>query len=67
MKRTNLVLDDALLQQARRLSQKRTYSETVNEALREYCRIRKVERLFDLAGSDSWEGDLPGMREDTDG
>lgn len=64
MKRTNLVLDEEILHEAQALSQKRTYSETVNEALREYCRLHKVSRIFDLADSNIWEGRLEEMRED---
>ena len=67
MKRTNLVLDESILEEAKRYSKKRTYSETVNEALREYCRIKKVSGLFELADSDVWEGDLSVMREDREG
>ena len=64
MKRTNLVLDEDVLREAQALSKKRTYSETVNEALREYCRLHKVSRIFDLADSNIWEGSLEDMRED---
>ncbi len=67
MKRTNLVLDESILEEAKRCSQKRTYSETVNEALREYCRIKKAAKLFDLGNSGIWDGDLAGMREDGKG
>jgi Arc/MetJ family transcription regulator len=65
MKRTNLVLDEDVLREAQALSKKRTYSETVNEALREYCRLHKVSRIFDLADSGIWEGRLEDMREDS--
>jgi Arc/MetJ family transcription regulator len=36
MKRTNLVLDEKLLEEATRLSAQRTYSKTVNLALAEF-------------------------------
>lgn len=64
MKRTNLVLDESILEEAKRYSKKRTYSETVNEALREYCRIKKATKLFDLGNSGIWDGDLSEMRDD---
>ena len=51
MKRTNLVLDGDLLEEARSLSGIKTYSDTVNEALREFCRNKKVERVYSLKGS----------------
>ena len=63
MKRINLVLDEDVLREAQALSKKRTYSETVDEALREYCRLHKVSRLFDLADSGIWEGRLEEMPE----
>ncbi|MGH2525071.1 MAG: type II toxin-antitoxin system VapB family antitoxin [Anaerolineales bacterium] len=42
MKRTNLVLDEEKLDEARRLSGERTYSGTVNRALDELVRVIKI-------------------------
>jgi Arc/MetJ family transcription regulator len=64
MKRTNLVLDEELLQEATRLSGGRTYSGTVNLALRDLVRRAKARRILDLAGSGLWDGDLAEMRGD---
>lgn len=64
MKRTNLVLDDALLEEATRLSGERTYSRTVERALREFVDRAKARRILDLAGSGAWEGNLSVVRED---
>ena len=64
MKRTNLVLDDDLLEEATRLSGERTYSKTVERALREMVRRVKARQILDLAGSGLWQGDLAVMRED---
>lgn len=64
MKRTNLVLDEALLEEATRLSGERTYSRTVERALEEFVRRIKARRILDLAGSGLWEGDLAVVRED---
>jgi Arc/MetJ family transcription regulator len=64
MKRTNLVLDGALLEEATRLSGQRTYSRTVERALREMVDRAKARRILDLAGSGVWEGDLSLVRED---
>jgi hypothetical protein len=50
MKRTNLVLDDTLLDEAQRLSGERTYSRTVERALSEFVRRAKARRILDLAG-----------------
>jgi Arc/MetJ family transcription regulator len=64
MKRTNLVLDDKLLEDAVRLSGERTYSRTVERALRDFVQRAKARRILDLAGSGLWEGDLSVVRED---
>ena len=64
MKRTNLVLDEALLEEATRLSGERTYSRTVERALEEFVRRAKARKILELAGSGLWEGDLAVIRED---
>lgn len=64
MKRTNIVLDEALLEEATRLSGERTYSRTVERALEEFVRRAKARRILELAGSGLWEGDLAVVRED---
>lgn len=64
MKRTNLVLNAELLEEATRLSGERTYSRTVERALEEFVRRAKARRILDLAGSGLWEGDLGVVRED---
>ena len=64
MKRTNLVLDERLLEEAVRVLGVKTYSAAVNEALKEAIRVKKAHRLRELFGSDIWEGNLSEMRED---
>jgi Arc/MetJ family transcription regulator len=64
MKRTNLVLNEELLEEATRLSGERTYSRTVERALQDFVRRAKARRILDLAGSGLWEGDLATVRED---
>ncbi|MEO5894463.1 MAG: type II toxin-antitoxin system VapB family antitoxin [Vicinamibacterales bacterium] len=64
MKRTNLVLNGELLEEATRLSGERTYSRTVERALEEFVRRVKARKILDLAGSGLWQGDLAVMRED---
>jgi hypothetical protein len=64
MKRTNLVLDEQLLDEATRLSGERTYSRTVERALEEFIRRAKARQILTLAGSGLWEGDLTVVRED---
>lgn len=64
MKRTNLVLDEKLLEEATRLSGERTYSRTVDRALAEFVRRARAGRILELAGSGLWVGELSEMRGD---
>jgi Arc/MetJ family transcription regulator len=64
MKRTNLVLDPALLEEATRLSGQKTYSAAVEMALRDWVKRARARRILELRGSGLWEGDLTTMRED---
>jgi Arc/MetJ family transcription regulator len=64
MKRTNLVLDAALLDEALRMSGERTYSGVVQRALADFVGRLKARRILDLAGSGLWEGTLGDMRKD---
>ena len=65
MKRTNLVLDEQLLEEAVRLGGERTYSRTVERALQEFVRRIKARQILDLAGTGLWQGNLAQMRNDT--
>ncbi len=67
MKRTNLVLDERLLEEAVRLSGERTYSGAVERALEDFVRRVRAKRILELAGSGLWEGDLSRMRGDRPG
>lgn len=64
MKRTNLVLDENLLEEAVRLSGERTYSGAVARALNEFVRRVRANRILELTGSGLWEGNLAEMRGD---
>jgi hypothetical protein len=64
MRRTTLVLNENLLEEALRLSGERTYSGTVDRALGEFVRRVRARRILDLAGSGLWEGNLHEMRDD---
>ncbi|MFP4427416.1 MAG: type II toxin-antitoxin system VapB family antitoxin [Spirochaetaceae bacterium] len=66
MKRTNLVLDEQALEEARKESGLKTYSEVVNLALKEFVRRRTFARIDEYASTDVWEGSLEEMREDRD-
>lgn len=64
MKRTNLVLDEDLLEEATRLSGEKTYSRTVSRALAEFVLRYKARQILTLAGSGAWSGDIGEMRRD---
>ena len=64
MKRTNLVLDEEILEEATRLSGEKTYSAAVMRALEDFVRRAKARQILELRGSGLWEGDLSGMRRD---
>jgi Arc/MetJ family transcription regulator len=64
MKRTNLGLDEKLLDEALRLSGERTYSRAVQRALDDFVRRARAGRIFELRGSGAWEGELREMRAD---
>ena len=64
MKRTNLVLDEQLLEEVTRVSGERTYSRAVTRAIEDYLRRARAGRILELAGSGLWEGDLSEMRGD---
>ena len=50
MKRTNIVLDETLVEEARRLSGIKTTREVVDQALRVFVRVRRRKPLSGLKG-----------------
>lgn len=64
MKRTTLMLDEHLLEEATRISRSKTYSGAVQLALKQFIQRAKARRILDLTGQGLWEGDLAEMRED---
>jgi Arc/MetJ family transcription regulator len=48
---TKLMIDDRLVEQARKLGRHRTKCETVNAALEEYIRRRKQQEIVALFGT----------------
>jgi Arc/MetJ family transcription regulator len=64
MKRTNLVLDEKVLEEATRALGVRTYSAAVNQALKEVVRKDRLRKMASLFGKVEWHGDLAEMRED---
>jgi len=64
MKRTNVVLDEHLLEEAVKVSGERTYARTIERALQEMVNRAKARSIGQLAGAGLWGGDLSQMRGD---
>ena len=62
--RTNIVIDDKLMNQALISSGYRTKRETVEEGLRLLISQKKQLRIREIRGKLKWEGDLNKMRTD---
>jgi Arc/MetJ family transcription regulator len=61
--RTNIVLDDDLVERARQLTGIKTKRELIHEALRTLILLREQAEVRALRGKLHWEGDLAGLRE----
>ena len=64
MRRTNLIVDEAKLDEAMRLTGERSWSAVVRLAVDELVQRAKARRILDLQGSGAWEGELSEMRGD---
>jgi Arc/MetJ family transcription regulator len=62
--RTNIVIDDELMQEAMALTQLKTKKAVVETGLRLLIQIKKQEQLRRLRGKLKWDGDLDAMRRD---
>jgi Transcription regulator of the Arc/MetJ class len=60
--RTNIIIDDALMDEALKLSDFKTKKETVEEALRLFVSIKNQSSIRSYKGKLHWEGDLDKMR-----
>ena len=61
--RTNIILDDALIERARQLTGIKTKSQIVREALRTLIQLREQESVRFLRGKLQWEGNLDESRQ----
>jgi len=62
--RTNIVIDDKLMNEAIKLSQLKTRRAVVESGLRLLIQTKKQERIKNLRGKLKWDGDLEKMRLD---
>ena len=60
--RTNIILDDELIQRARQLTGIKTKREVVQEALRILIQLREQTDVRKLRGKLRWEGNLDEQR-----
>lgn len=62
--RTNIVIDDELMEEAMRRTGLKTKREVVELGLRTLVRLSQQERIKRFRGKLRWEGDLDAMRRD---
>lgn len=62
--RTNIVIDDKLMNDTLRATGLKTKREAVELGLRTLLRLRQQEGIRRLRGKLAWEGDLDAMRTD---
>jgi Arc/MetJ family transcription regulator len=60
--RTNIVLDDKLIERAQKLTGIKTKREVVDEALRTLILLREQGSIRTVRGKLKWEGDLNEQR-----
>ena len=62
--RTNIVIDDKLMEEALRATGLKTKREAVELGLRTLLRLRKQAEIRKYRGKLEWQGDLDAMRTD---
>ena len=60
--RTNIVIDDQLMNDALKITCLKTKKEAVEEGLKALIKLRKQADIRALRGKIKWEGDLDDMR-----
>lgn len=63
MSRTNIDLDEKLVEEALKLTSFKTKKQLVNFALEEFVRRKKRKSILELEGKVKWEGNLEEMRQ----
>lgn len=62
--RTNIIIDDALMAEALKLSDVKTKKGVVDKALKLLVQVQRQEAIRKLKGKLKWEGSLSEMRMD---
>jgi len=60
--KTNIEIDNKLINEARKISKVKTKKEIVDLALRNYIKIQPRKKLLNQFGKVKWEGSLKQMR-----
>lgn len=61
--RTNIVIEDELMEEARKLTGIKTKRKVVDKALRLLVEIGRQQSILSLEGTIQWDGDLDASRE----
>jgi Arc/MetJ family transcription regulator len=62
MKRTNIVLDEKLVEKGKKATGLKTNRAVIDFALKELVRRSNQRQILDLFGTVEWSGDLSRMR-----
>lgn len=62
--RTNIVIDDTLMRNAKQISGLRTKKDTIESALKLFIKVKSQSQIKKFRGKLKWEGDLESMRKD---
>jgi Arc/MetJ family transcription regulator len=62
--RTNIVIDDKLMDEALRVTGLKTKREAVEMGLQTLLRLRRQGEIRSFRGKLNWQGDLDAMRQD---
>jgi len=62
--RTNIVIDDTLMQKALKITGLKTKREAVELGLKTLIRLGEQAKIKSLSGQVEWEGDLDRLRTD---
>ena len=60
--RTNIEIDNRLMQEAKKIGKTKTKKEIVDLALKTYIKVNQRKNLLKLFGKVKWEGNLNQMR-----
>jgi Arc/MetJ family transcription regulator len=61
--RTNVVLNDSLVERAKKITGLKTKKDVIHEGLRTLIRLHQQSKVRSLRGKLRWEGNLKKLRE----